>query len=106
MTAWALLDARRDQLAAFCRKWKIEELSLFGSAVREDFGPESDVDILATYAPGAPWSLLDEVRMEDELAALLDRKVDLVSRWAVEHSDNWIRRRAILESAQVIYAAR
>ena len=92
-------------LAAFCRRWKIEELAIFGSALREDFGPESDVDLLARFAPDAQWSLLDHVRMEDELAALLGRPVDLVCRDAVEQSRNWIRREAILSSARVIYAA-
>jgi predicted nucleotidyltransferase len=106
MSALHLFDGRRDQLADFCRKWKITELSLFGSALREDFGPESDVDVLVTFAPGHRWGLLDAVRMEQEIAELLGRAVDLVSRRAVERSDNWIRRRAILESAEVIYAAR
>jgi predicted nucleotidyltransferase len=95
-----------EQLAEFCRRWKIKELALFGSALRPDFGPESDVDVLAEYLPGADWSLLDHVQMQDELAELLGRPVDLVSRRAVERSDNPIRRRAILESARVIYAAR
>ena len=95
----------RDKLEAFCRRWKIVELSLFGSVLREDFGAESDVDVLVAFAPEAGWSLLDEVRMEDELASLLGRKVDLVSRWAVEHSRNWIRRESILKSAEVLYGA-
>ena len=94
-----------ERLAEFCRRWKIKELALFGSALRSDFGPESDVDVLAAYMPEADWSLLDHVQMQDELAELLGRPVDLVSRRAVERSDNPIRRRAILESAQVIYAA-
>lgn len=95
-----------DQFADFCRHWKINELSLFGSALREDFGPDSDVDLLVTFAPDADWSLLDHIQMEEELSVLLNRKVDLVSKRAVERSENWIRRRAILETAQVLYAAR
>lgn len=96
----------KDELAEFCRRWKIIKLALFGSALREDFGPRSDVDVLVTFAPDANWSLLDAVRMEDELAKIFGRKVDLVTRWAVEHSKNWIRREAILRSAEVIYEQR
>lgn len=98
------IDLPRQAIATFCRRWKISELSLFGSVLGKDFGAHSDVDVLVTYAPDARWSLLDAVRMEDELTALLGRKVDLVSRRAVERSDNWIRRSAILKSAEVIYA--
>jgi hypothetical protein len=100
------LEARAKTIAEFCRRWKITELRLFGSALREDFGPESDVDLLVTFAPDAQWSLLDHARMEEELSGHLGRRVDLVSRRAVERSPNWIRRRAILESAELYYAER
>lgn len=92
-------------LAAFCRRWRISKLELFGSALREDFGPESDFDLLVTYEPGAGWSLLDTVGIQRELAELLGRPVDLVSRRAVEASQNYLRRREILGSAREIYAA-
>jgi hypothetical protein len=94
-----------EALAAFCRRWKIQELALFGSALRDDFRPDSDVDFLVTYAPDADWSLLDVVGIEEELASLIGRSVDLVSREAIERSDNWIRRKHILSSAEVIYVA-
>lgn len=94
-----------DKIAAFCKKWKITELPLFGSVLRQDFGPESDVDVLVTFAADAQWSLLDHVEMQDELAATLGRKVDLVSRRGIERSRNPFRRKAILESAEVVYAA-
>lgn len=93
-------------LQSFCRRWMITELSFFGSVLREDFRPASDVDVLVTYAESAPWSLMDEIEMIDQLEAILRRKVDLVSRQAVETSHNWIRRQNILENARVIYAAR
>jgi len=93
-------------IGEFCRKWKITELSLFGSALRDDFTNRSDLDFLATFAPRAGWSLLDHVEMEEELGRLLGRRVDLISRRAVEQSHNWIRRNAILQSAQVVYATR
>jgi predicted nucleotidyltransferase len=92
-----------EQIADFCRRWQISELALFGSALRDDFGPDSDLDVLVTFAPGARWGLLDGVRMEQELARLLGRKVDLLSKRAVESSPNWILRREILGTAEVIY---
>jgi predicted nucleotidyltransferase len=100
------LDLREPLLAEFCRRWKVSELALFGSALRDDFKPESDVDVLVAFAPDARWSLLDLVKMQDELSSLLKRPVDLLTRRAVERSQNWIRRKAILESAEVVYAAR
>jgi uncharacterized protein len=93
------------EFTSFCRRWKVKELSAFGSVVREDFGPESDVDLLVTFDPDAHWTLFDMVRMQDELKALLGRDVDLVSRRGVESSRNPIRRDAILSSAELIYAA-
>jgi predicted nucleotidyltransferase len=92
-------------IAEFCRKWQISELSLFGSALRPDFRPDSDLDILVSFSPEADWSLLDHIRMAEDLGELFGRRVDLVSRRAVERSQNWMRRKSILESAEVIYAA-
>ena len=97
-------DIPQQELAAFCRKWKIREVSLFGSVLREDFGPESDVDVLVSFDPSAAYSLLDMVDAELELAQVFGRPVDLLERSAVERSENWIRRRRILESASTIYA--
>jgi predicted nucleotidyltransferase len=95
----------RDIIADFCRRWQINEFALFGSVLRNDFGPDSDVDVLVTFAPEADWSLFDHVRMQQELNHLLNRKVDLLSRQAVEQSHNEPRRREILSSAQIIYDA-
>lgn len=99
------IDIPREKVAEFCRKWKIVELSLFGSVLREDFRPDSDLDLLATFSTDADWSLLDHVRMEQEASALFGRKIDLVNRKAIERSDNYIRRKAILETAQPYYVA-
>jgi predicted nucleotidyltransferase len=93
------------EITEFCERWKIAELALFGSALREDFGPDSDVDFLVTFQPDASWSLLDHAAMEEELSQILGRKVDLVTRKSVERSRNWLRRREILQSAQPYYAA-
>jgi predicted nucleotidyltransferase len=94
-----------DRLADFCRRWQITELALFGSALRDDFRPESDVDVLVTFAADAHWSLIDLVAMQEELRAMAGREVDLVERRAVEKSENYIRRRHILDSAEPIYVA-
>ena len=103
--ARAQIHISSQRLAKFCRHWKIAELALFGSALRSDFKPDSDVDLLVTFEAGAGWSLMDHVRIQDELADLLGRKVDLVSRKGIERSRNYIRRKAILDAAEVIYAA-
>ena len=81
-------------------------VSIFGSALRTDFRPDSDVDVLVTFAAEASWSLLDHVAMEEDLSNVLGRKADIVTRRAVERSDNWIRRNEILAGAEPVYAAR
>ena len=100
------IEMPKQKIAEFCKKWKITQLSLFGSVLRDDFRPDSDVDLLVTFAPDAKWSLFDHVRMEEELSAIFGRKVDLVSRRAIERSQNYIRRKAILETAQPYYVTR
>jgi uncharacterized protein len=92
-------------IEAFCQKWKIIEFSLFGSVLREDFRPDSDVDVLVTFAPDSQWTLFDVLHAENELAQILSRKVDLVEREAVEKSANYISRKLILNSARLVYAA-
>ena len=99
------LDLPLDMVTDFCKKWHIEEFAVFGSVLRGDFGPGSDLDVLVAFSPGADWGLLDHLQMEQELVALLNRKVDLLTRRAVEQSRNWIRRQEILSTAEVIYAA-
>lgn len=94
----------RDQIAAFCQRWKISELGLFGSVLRDDFNADSDVDVLATFAPDARWSLFDLVQMEHELSTIFQRKVDLISRRAIEQSRNWLRRDTILNTVETVYA--
>ncbi len=94
-----------EQIAAFCEKWKITKFELFGSVLRDDFDAESDIDVLATFAEGAPWSLFDLVDARAELIRVFGRSVDLIERVAIEASENPIRRRAILSSARAVYAA-
>jgi uncharacterized protein len=94
------------EIARFCQRWQIRELALFGSAVRSDFGPGSDVDVLVTFSPEAEWGLLDHVQMQQELQTLFHRKVDLISRRALERSRNWLLRREILNTAETLFPQR
>lgn len=98
------VDIPARQIEAFCRKWGIHELAVFGSVLRDDFGPHSDIDVLAAFDPSASLSLIDLVDAELELAEIFGRRVDLLQRSGVERNENWIRRRRILSSAQTIYA--
>lgn len=99
------LDITSEQLSAFCRRWQVAELSLFGSVLRDDFTISSDIDVLVTYLPTAKRGLFEKIQMKEELESLLHRSVDLVSKKAVEQSHNWIRRNNILTTAKVFYAA-
>ena len=98
------IEIPTDKIADFCQRWKITEFAFFGSVLRDDFRPDSDVDILVTFDPDAHRTLFDMVDMQDELEAVFGRKVDLVSRRGIERSRNYLRRKAILNSAQIIYA--
>jgi len=100
------LDIEPAEIERFCQKWQVTELALFGSALRDDFRTNSDVGLSVSFAKDATWSLFDLVTMEDELSTLLGREVDLVERSALEHSENYIRRRHILASAEPFYVAR
>ncbi|HEX3036682.1 MAG TPA: nucleotidyltransferase family protein [Thermodesulfobacteriota bacterium] len=100
------IDVPYSRIEEFCQKWNIIELSLFGSALRDDFRPESDIDVLVTFAPETEISLSDFLNMEDELKQIFGREVDLVQRKSIERSENYIRRKHILNSLEVIYVAR
>lgn len=92
----------KERIEAFCRRWRIRELALFGSVLREDFRPESDVDVLVSFEPDSGFTFDNRVEMLDELAEIFGREVDLVGKDAIR---NPFRRQSILSSRQVIYAA-
>jgi uncharacterized protein len=92
----------REALAEFCRKWRVRELSIFGSALREDFGPDSDLDFLVSFEPGTPLDIDWLMDMKEELEALFGRPVDLVEK---EFLRNPWRKYEILRTREVIYAA-
>jgi len=91
------------KIAAFCKRWQISEFSLFGSVLRDDFTPESDVDVLVNFHQQAKWSLWDLMDMTEELEKMFGRKVDLVEKEAIR---NPYRRHSILNGSQVFYVAK
>ena len=91
----------RKQIAEFCRKWRITELSVFGSVLRDDYRPDSDVDVLIMFEPAVPWSLFEWIDMTEELRTIFGRRVDVVEKSGLR---NPFRRRAILSAREVIYA--
>ena len=96
------IEVDRERIEAFCRKWKIREFALFGSVLRDDFRPDSDVDVLVVFEPEYEPGFRDWLGMEYELEAMFGRKVDLVEKSSVE---NPFKRRHILRNNMVLYAA-
>jgi uncharacterized protein len=99
------LEISKDKVADFCRRWEITEFALFGSALRNDFRPDSDIDVLVTFAPDASWRFYDLVTMKEELEAIFGRSADLIEKRLVECSENYIRRKHILDHMETIYVA-
>ena len=92
----------REVLAEFCQRWKVQEFYLFGSVLREDFRPESDIDVMVRFKPDAYWGF-EFVSMKYELEELFQRDVDLLTIESIEESHNWIRQAEILGTARLIY---
>ncbi len=99
------IDLPNEKIACFCKKWHICEFALFGSVLKGHFSPDSDVDVMVEFEEGSRISLFDLVTMKDELALIFGREVDLVTRQDVEQSRNYIKRKSILSSVEVVYAA-
>ena len=93
------------QIVDFCRRWKIERMEVFGSVLRDDFGANSDVDFLVTFAPETRLTYFLLADAEEELSGIIGHRAEIVIRQGVEESENWIRREAILSTAEQIYAA-
>jgi predicted nucleotidyltransferase len=96
------IDIPKDRIVRFCERWQIRELAIFGSMLREDFRPDSDVDVLVVFEDPTPWDLFDLMDAEEELARIFGRKVDLVEKHTIR---NPFRRQHILEHHEVIYAS-
>lgn len=99
------IDLPMVAIAEFCKRWQVTEFALFGSVLRDDFRADSDIDVLLTFSPNAKRGLTETLQMRDELKTIFNRDVDLLVKSAISRSENWLRRKNILESAQVIYAA-
>jgi hypothetical protein len=91
-----------EKIKAFCHKWNLSEFALFGSVLRDDFGPDSDVDVLISFKPGAGMTIESYIEMGDELQAIFSHPVDLVEKRLVR---NPFRRHEILTTRQILYAA-
>ncbi|MBD2122596.1 nucleotidyltransferase family protein [Trichocoleus sp. FACHB-262] len=98
------IDLPMEKIAEFCDRWQVIEFALFGSVLRDDFRPESDIDVMVQFHPEAhpTFSTLDQ--METELKTIFHRDIDLITRQGIKTSRNYLRRQAILSSAQVVYA--
>ena len=99
------IDIPKAEIKAFCEKYDIKEFSLFGSVLSDDFSKGSDIDILVTFGKDSHHTVFDLVRMEEELQQIFKCEIDLVSRRGLESSRNYIRKNAILNSVETIYAA-
>lgn len=98
------LNLPMNDIRIYCQRWQIREFALFGSIIRDDFDGDSDIDVLVQFDTDVRYTFFDLVTMTDELEAIFGRKVDLIDRRALEESPNYIRRKIILQSAEVIYA--
>jgi uncharacterized protein len=99
------IEISKERVEEFCRQNHIKSMALFGSALRDDFKPDSDVDVMVEFEEGKEPGLFEIVDMQEKLSEILGHKVDLVERRAVERSENYIRRRHILQSLETIYVA-
>ncbi|MEO0378335.1 MAG: nucleotidyltransferase family protein [Cyanobacteria bacterium P01_A01_bin.17] len=94
----------QEAIAKFCQRWQVQEFYLFGSVLRDDFRPDSDIDVMVQFATEAHWGF-EIVEMKQELENLFGRKADLLTKASIEESHNWMRRQEILGTAQLIYVA-
>ena len=99
------IDLPMEKIEAFCQRWNIAEFALFGSVLRDDFRSDSDVDVLVTFMAGSRQTLSDVLAMQEQIEQIFGRKVDLIDREDIQRSPNYIRRKAILNSAQTVYVA-
>ena len=100
------IHVEKEKIAQFCQKWRVKEFALFGSVLRDDFRPDSDIDVLVTFTHDANWRIEDLLDMKESLEALFGRSVDLVERRLVEESKNYIRRKHILSPTRKLYMLR
>lgn len=100
----AAIELPMEKIAEFCDRWQVIEFALFGSVLRDDFRPDSDVDVMVQFHPDAHPTFSSLDRMEAELKTIFNRDIDLITRQGIETSRNYLRRQEILSSVKVIYA--
>lgn len=98
----SIMNINREKIQAFCKKWKIQELAIFGSFLRDDFNTNSDVDILITFNPGVSWGF-EIAELKEELSQIFNRPVDILNKRILERSKNIFKKNEILGSSKVIY---
>ena len=99
------INIQEEQLREICKRYLIRELSVFGSALREDFNESSDIDLLVEFKPDSGTSLFDIVDLKEEFEKLFGREVDIVSKKAIQQSRNHLKRKSILSNFKVIYVS-
>ena len=99
----ALIRDRKKQIEEFCNVWDVRELQVFGSVLRPDFRPDSDIDIIVDFKPGSSHTLIHLAKMEEELEHIFNRRIDLITRQAVDQSRNYIRKKTILSTMEKVY---
>lgn len=98
------INLKEDDIRSFCQKWSIKDFYFFGSVVTENFSKEkSDIDIMVDFKENTDWSLFDHFHMVEELEAVFKRKVDLLTKRAVEKSKNPYRKKNILDGVLLAY---
>lgn len=98
-----MIKIPQHDIEAFCRRHHIRQLSFFGSVLRDDFRADSDIDVLVEFEPGHRIRLTNLLKAEAELSTILGRPVDLGERRSVEEDPNYLRRKHILSTAEIIY---
>lgn len=98
------IDLPMTEIIEFCDRWQVTEFALFGSVLRDDFRPDSDIDVMVEFYPDAHPTFFTLEQMETELKSIFQREVDLVTRQGIENSRNYLRRQEILSTAQIVYA--
>jgi uncharacterized protein len=101
----ALIQNQKKKIEEFCKAWNVKELQIFGSVPTKDFRPDSDIDIIVDFSPGSSHTLIHLAQMEEELEHIFNRRIDLISRQAIEQSRNHIRKKTILSTMERVYGA-
>jgi uncharacterized protein len=101
-----MIDLPMEKITEFCDRWQVVEFSLFGSVLRDDFRPDSDVDVMVEFSSDAHPTFTTLEQMEEDLQQIFHRDIDLITRQGIETTRNYLRRQEILSSAQIIYVAR